>query len=146
MESKGFIVLVVLVAPLLGWLEKYIFSDWEYLTFLGLLVGGDTVLGFYKHYRNHAISSNGWDKIKDKLIVYFSLLILIHILSHFTIDGSDIEALHWTKYAGYSYMIVREAISILENAASISKRLVPTGLLKRLKQYDKEDNSYDEQG
>ena len=141
MESKIFlIVLVAVVTPIIGFFEKYIFGDWEYLTFLILLIVGDTLLGVYLHWRNKSISADAWWKIGDKLITYMSLVIAIHILSHFTIDGVEVRALQWTKYLGYSGMIVKEAISIVTNVGKINSKLVPNALLKRLKDFDNKGN------
>ncbi len=138
MHGYGLQLTVTLAAAgLLKWLEKYIFGDWEYMLFLLLLIVGDTLLGFYLAWRSHTIESRAWAKIVEKLITYFSLLIVCHILADYTIDGQKFEYFAWAKHLGYSALIVRESISIIENAGKIRPNLLPTWILKRLQKFDK---------
>ena len=131
------VLLTVSLAPVLGFFEKFFFNDWEYLQFLIILIAGDTVLGFYKHYKRGTISNKAWGQVLEKFITYGSVLIVIHILSHFTVDGQMVTGFHWIKSLGYSALIVKEAISILENLGGINNKLIPAWILKRLKDFDK---------
>jgi toxin secretion/phage lysis holin len=132
-----FAALSMTTAGLLTWLEKYIFGDWEYLTFLAILIVGDTILGFYWALKSKTITASAWGQIIEKLLTYFSLLIVCHILAEFTIAGRPVSLFTFAKYLGYSVLIVKESISILEHLARINKRLVPAWLLQKLKRFEK---------
>jgi len=132
------VLLSVGLMPILTWLEKYVFSDWEYMMFLIILMVLDTLLGVYKHAKLRTISSSAWSKVIDKMVSYFSLLIIVHVMSHFTIDGEEIVVLNWVKYLAYSSLIVKESISVIENVGAISPKFVPKNLLKKLKEFDKD--------
>ena len=45
------------IAPILEFIEKYVFGDWEFVKFLIVLVVIDTVLGFIKNFMEHDIIS-----------------------------------------------------------------------------------------
>lgn len=125
-----------LLTPLIGWLESYMFCDWEFVRFLAILVAGDTFLGFIKAWKDHKLHSRGFAQIFLKLISYMSILILTHVLTHYKVHGDPSKIFIWFDDMAYAAMIVREAISILENIAGIYPQAVPGWLLKRLKEFD----------
>lgn len=124
------------LTPIVGFLEKYMFSDWEFVRFLVILVAGDTFLGFVKAWRNHKVHSKGFAQIFFKLIAYMSVLILTHVLTHYKVNDNPANIFLWFDDMAYAAMIVRESISILENIGAIYPRAVPVWLLKRLKEFD----------
>lgn len=123
-------------APAMNIIEKYIFSDWEFLIFLFILVALDTITGIWKHYKLQTISSSGFSGFFTKVIVYCLFLIVIHILGNFTDNKISLAALEWVEQVAYGALIVRESISIIENLGVIHPGLIPASVLKRLKQYD----------
>lgn len=136
MKSKIILIASCIVTPFLQFIEKFIFDDWEFLTYFAILIFLDTVLGFIKHLKLGSISSLAWGKILVKLLIYGSILIMAHILTEFTIDGKAMKLFQWIKTFAYAALIVKEGISILENIGSINPKLVPTWILKKLKEFD----------
>ena len=130
------IVATVFFTPLLAFVNKYIFNDWEYAVYLGIAMAVDTVLGFCKHYKNKSLSSSACGKILYKMISYGSILIIVHILTHFTVDSEQIKFFSWMETIAYAALLVKEGISVMENVGAINPRFVPTVILKRLKDFD----------
>lgn len=124
------------------YLEKYLFSDWQFIGFLGILMVIDTVLGIVKHWKNHTVSSQGFSKVFTKCLIYGALLIVVHVLTNFKVDGTVSTAFGWIDDTVYAGMLLREAISILENMAAIDSRLMFPGILKRLQQFDSESGKF----
>lgn len=120
--------------------EKYLFSDWQYLIFLVTIVGIDSILGAYAAYKRHELSSKGWGKIIEKLLIYFSFLVMTHVLMFVTINGQPVTLLSWLDDTLFFAILIREAISVVENAALINPGLVPKWLLAKLKTFDNDGN------
>jgi len=137
MNKLGIILFVSpCLAAILTFVNKYIFNDWEYAIFLVIAIAIDTLLGFYKHFKRGTVSSSAWGKILSKIISYGSILTIIHILSHFTVDCEQVKIFAWIETIAYSALMVKEGISILENVGTINEKWVPTWLLKKLKEFD----------
>lgn len=118
--------------------EKYVFADWQFLNFLIVLVIIDTVLGIYKAYKSDALTTRIVHMLFQKIIIYTCFLVLVHIVSHFTIEGEKNSFFTWFNSFAYSAIIVRESISVLENMGAIRPGLIPYWILKKLRQYDKD--------
>ena len=124
------------LAPLLEVCERYVFGDWEFVKFLIVLVVFDTLLGFVKHFKAHDISSKAYGMIAKKLFVYASVLVVTHVLATYTVSGETIGCLVWFRYFACSSLMVREAISILENCEAVYPGLLPKALVRRLSDFD----------
>lgn len=118
-------------------IEQYVFADWQFLTFLGVLVSIDTLLGLIKSFKMRSLSGKFFGLVAGKIIIYVCFLVLAHILSHYTIEGEKNSFFGWFNNVAYSAVIVRESISVLENMGAIRPGLIPEWILKKLKQYDK---------
>lgn len=127
------LMVCLIASKFVEFFEKYIFSDWSFATFLLVAVGFDTVLSLIYHWRAGTISSAGWNKIGVKLITYFALLFVAHFMRSYVVDGVGAEVFFWIDDVVYGYMIVREALSIIENTEKIRPGSTPYWLVKRLK-------------
>lgn len=137
MTKNLFIVMFGLIsAPIIEHIEKYLYNDWDFIKFLIPLIIMDTIFGVLKNWKYGTLSSDAWGKVVWKFISYTSLLILAHILTHFTVDGNVVVVFTWLDEAVYSALMVKEGISIVENLGAISPTLLPKWLLIRLKQFD----------
>lgn len=136
--SKSILILLVSLGlfPFTGLIEKYFFSDWEFLKYLIIMIVGDTILGFLKNLKAKTLSSRAWGQIVLKLISYMSLLIVSHVFATFTISGSDVKVLDWFETLVLTSLMVKEGISIIENIGAVNESLVPGWLLKKLKEFD----------
>jgi toxin secretion/phage lysis holin len=124
------------ITPLISYLETYIFCDWEFLQFLVILIAIDTILGISRSFRYREIHSGGFARIFLKMAAYMTILILSHVLTNYTVGGTPNIMFLWFDDMAYAAIIIREAISILENVAAIYPQGVPEWLLKRLKEFD----------
>ena len=131
---------LILLASVLGFLklivEKYLFNDWQFLSALFVLVLPDTFLGIWKNLKNKSLSSRDFAGFFEKIGLYASFLILTHVLLTFTVSGKEIGVFAWIDNVFYSAIMVREAISILENIGAIKPDLVPAWILAYLKKFD----------
>ena len=131
-------LLTVPVTPILGAIDKYIFGDWEFVKFLVVVMVLDTVLGFVKHWIRKDVSSKAWGMIGRKVIVYATVLVLAHVLCNFKIGDKVVDSFIWFRYFACSALMVREAISIIENVEEISPGFFPTWVIKKLNGFNNE--------
>lgn len=137
MRNTLFSVIVALPATIfIEAFEKYIFKDWEFVKFLIVAVIVDTLLGFVKAVYAHNVSSKAYGMIAKKLIIYMCVLILSHVLSNFSVGGIKLISFQWFQYFACTALIIREAISIVENIAYLFPGLIPASIMKRLKDFD----------
>ena len=114
----------------------YVYQDWEYAKWIGIAVVVDTLLGFVKHLIHKDASSEGFFvKFSKKIFVYILLLILSNVLANITIHGSAVGTTQWIGTYLCTYMIVREAISVMENANAILP-IFPKSVIKRFKDFN----------
>jgi len=119
-------------------ISKYIFDEWQFLISLVILMVADTVLGFTAAWIHHEVSSKGVGMIFRKVFVYFWILITLHVMTYFIIHNEDAptKIFAWVTMPFYVAMVLREGISIFENAGKIDSKIIPTVILKRLKKFD----------
>lgn len=117
-------------------IEKYIFNDWEFLKYLMILVILDTLISWIYHLKIKDFSSKGFSMILTKLLIYSSILIVAHIIGNFTVEGGNVEIYTWFNSVVCNALIIRESISIIENAAKINPNLVPQRIKKYLVDFD----------
>jgi toxin secretion/phage lysis holin len=131
-----FIAASSVLSVVVGFVDKYVFSDWEFIFTLVVLIVLDTVLGFYLAWKRKEVSSDGFAKLFKKLIVYIVLLICSHTAATVKANGSEIIMLNWLDSVIYSGIIVREILSLFEKCAVIQPNLVPQWILERLRNYN----------
>lgn len=125
-------------APFVAWIEQYVYSDWEFLKFLFVIVSVDTILGLIKSIMERKVSSKGFGMVLKKLLIYTSLLITTSALTKFTVCGAPQVAFSFLSNVVFSAIMVREAISIFENVAEIEPGVLPTSILKYLQKFHSE--------
>ncbi len=129
--SKGYIL-----APITFYVEKYVFSDWEFLKFLFVICSVDTALGVVRAIKDKEISSKGFSMVFNKIITYSAALIATHVLVHFTVDHKTNLIFSFFDSMVFSAIVAREGISIFEKISLISPNSFSTKVLKYLKQFD----------
>ena len=147
---------ITLVIPplqdVLYFFQKYLFSDWEALTYVSVAVFVDTVTGMYAAWRvsrkgqGPPLSSSAFARLGDKMLVYGSLFVLGHVLYSFTVKGEDITLLHNFNLAAVMFMLLRETWSIIENFTKLGIKL-PSWLtnIVKIKSLDPKKNRNSEQ-
>ena len=137
MTKNLFIIISgVISAPLMELIEKYLFKDWDFFKFFFPLIIMDTLLGVIKNWKYGTLSNDAWGKVLWKMLTYGFILILAHIITHFTVDGQVVIVFSYFDEAIYSALVIKESISILENLGAVNPNLIPKWLLQRLKQFD----------
>ena len=134
------------LAVVLQFVRQYLFSDIEFAKVLAVMIGIDTLLGIILSFRSGTISSKGFGMVLKKIVAYGAVLFVIHALTSFPVNGEKNSLFDWFTQIGYGALVVREAISILENAGKLAPGLVPTWILKRLKGFDKSGKPEDLNG
>jgi phage-related holin len=117
--------------------NEYMFCDWQFFTYLTILMFLDLILGVWKHIILETISSAGWGKAIKKFVIYGIVLILAHVMENYSINGTKNILFAWMPIMMYSILMVKESISILENIGVIYPNFIPKWLLSKLKEYDK---------
>lgn len=139
MSVKGFFLYLMFgwaIAPVIGWIEKYVYSDWEFLKFLFVVISVDTILGLLKAFIHKNVSSKGFSMVLRKIIIYTGALITTSALVKFTIEGAPQAAFGFFNNVVFSAIMLREAISIFENIAEIDPNIMPSWILKYLHKFD----------
>lgn len=114
---------------ILAIIEKYLFADWKFLISLFIIVTLDTCLGIYISIIEKKFSSRGFSPLLKKTAVYITLCILSHQLIHLDFSYAN-WLLSTLRYGVYMSMIVRETLSIFENAGKLGY-----GIPKRYRKY-----------
>lgn len=117
-------------------IDKYLFSDIEFIILLSIIVAIDTCLGVLLSINRKQLSSNKFGKLFTKLIVYLLLLISTHILATFEVNNNKIEIFKWVDAAIYSSIMLREFLSIIEKAALLGVTL-PSWVTNKLLELNK---------
>lgn len=117
-------------------LLQYIYQDWEFAKWIGIAIGIDTLLGIIKHiiYKDFS-SEDFWSKFAKKIFIYIVLLILSNILINYTVNGHVVGTTQWFGEYLCVAMLLREAISVLENINAIYP-VLPPWILKRMKDFN----------
>jgi phage-related holin len=126
-----------LLLKLSFYFEKYIFQDWGFAGYLIVPIILDTIIGSYRAKKQGKFKWKEFDKIVDKLITYMTILILVHVMTSFTVDDTTITVFHWMRVTVFSALMAKEGYSILKNLAALNKGYVPVWLLRKLQQVDK---------
>lgn len=136
-KNYKMIALIALpVSPFLEIFERYVFGDWEFVKWLVVLMIVDTFLGFIKHCISKDVSSKAWGMIAKKLIIYSCVMVLSHVMSNYSIAGQVVDSFVWFRYFACTALIIREALSIIENVEEIYPGFFPKAVITKLKGFD----------
>lgn len=115
---------------------KYFYQDWEFAKWIGLAVLIDTLVSMVKHWILHDFASEDfWKGFAKKIFIYMMLLIASNVLINFTVNNHSVGTTAWLGEYLCIAMLIREIVSIVENANAIFP-FCPKWLLKRLKDYN----------
>jgi phage-related holin len=103
--------------------------SWDITVNIFDLVLIDTALGLWKHIKLNSFSSEGWGRFATKIIIYW---LFIKVVDKVNV----ISYIDWTGDLLLSGLLVREAISIIENMGVIYPNIIPKWILKRLQAFD----------
>jgi toxin secretion/phage lysis holin len=130
---------------MIHYMERFLFNDWAFLQFLIILVIIDTLLSVVKNWKLKTASSHGFAKLFIKAVIYGAFLAMVHGLKYYTVNGHPNAFFNWIDDLAYAAIMVREALSIVENIAAIDDRIIPKWFIKRLSQFN-EDGKFIKEG
>jgi len=119
------------------YVEIYIFQDWGFVKYLFIMVFLDTILGVRRSIIQKTFYWRNLNGLKDKLIVYISILVLVHVMTSFTVNDETVTWFSWLRISVFSGLMAKEGFSSLKNIAATNKSYVPVWLLKRFEEWDK---------
>lgn len=123
-----------LTTTVLTWIEQYVYRDWEFLKFLLVLMVLDLLTGVLNAFlKKEAVTSFGFRKTVLKAVQYGVFLIVMHVLSSFTINGETQSIYHWVTQGAYIFLLGIEGKSILENIAKLNSSFDLSEYLERIK-------------
>jgi len=129
-----------ILAPCLEFFKEFIFNDWKFMAFMAVFIVLDTITGVVKAWKRGTVSSQGFTGVMIKVFVYGAFVIVLHGLESFSEKAAVQMAFDWVGTLGYAAVLVREAISIIENLGAIKKGLIPEWILAKLKDFDQDGN------
>ncbi len=132
-----YIIHLAIFLTFLKIIETYLFSDYEYLIWLFILICLDTLTGIIYAWREKNFSSFGFSKVIVKVLLYAVALVVVNVLQNFKIGGQPVAVFDWIDYFLLTAMVLREAISIFENITRIRPDLLPAWILAGLKSFEK---------
>jgi hypothetical protein len=124
------------LAPLIILLERYVFSDVQFILHLVVVVGVDTMLGTILAIKKRKFSSVGFGKLFAKLFVYLVMLIAIHNISNYEVQGERNLVLSWVDSVVYATIMIRELVSIFEKTTLLGYFVPPGWLIKRFQIFE----------
>lgn len=115
------------------------FAEGNFFPLFFLLIGIDTITGIWKSVKLNNFDSYKFGGIMTKIILYGCFLTVVFVMTRFS-SNETITSLftQWAEQGAYAAIVIRESISIIENIGVINPKLLPTWILKRLRQFDEE--------
>lgn len=128
------------LAPVLSFVDRFLWSDWEFVVFLAVLVILDTLTGLVRAWQQRAISSARFQRVVVKVFAYAVVLVALHALSRHTVHGAANPVLKYlAPYLDatvYTAVLLREVLSIHENLAAVGFRVLPRFLTRRMRDFN----------
>jgi phage-related holin len=128
------------LTTVLHFVKQYVYSDWEFLIYLFMLIMLDTLCGVILAVKKGKFNSERLSKFFLKLALYCIVLIAVHVIINFKVNGEHPPFLGWFDDFVFSAMIAREGVSIFEKIALLYPGLFPKWLLKKLEYFDNTGN------
>lgn len=139
-EAKTSTLAVLLAVNYLDLFTKYIFNEFDYLVFLLILIGLDSLAKAYQllfiNTNNEVFSRDKFFKGNAKKAFKYSIfLIAVHVACNFAVKGDKIEIPKGISMAMYSFLIAIEVNSIFTKIGFKTPKII-LDLLK----VEKKDN------
>lgn len=123
------------IAPIIMFVEKFIFNDWEFLKYLLMVMVLDIITALLRVYLKEGsdnITSRGMRQTVIKTVQYFVFLITIHLLTNIHVQGERITIYDWILDVAYTFLIVIEVRSIWENLMGMSDKFDLSGFIEKI--------------
>jgi phage-related holin len=130
------VVIALPITTFFSLFEKYLYNDWKVMTSISIFVLMDTFLGVYKSWKYKCLSSRYFSKFFEKVIAYFFLLIISHHIGNYSINDYAEPILNTLAGSLSLGILIREAISIIENIEIIRPGTVPKYITTKFNLFD----------
>jgi phage-related holin len=124
------------LAPIVAFVERYLWNDWEFAAALAVLITLDTLCGLVRAWKHHRLNSQCLNGLLLKVFAYGAALVMVHTISHHTVHGKPnsllADVVPWLDAALYGAILFREALSIHEHLAALGYSVLPVWALRRL--------------
>ncbi len=122
-----------------GFVNTYIFSEWNFALGFFFIFLIDTWSGIYIAWRQKRFSSTILrTKLMDKTVAYFSIIIAWSIGTKILLNDSQEGILHYLDLGFYNIFVVAELFSIIKNWYEFKRWPVLARLMKHFKGFDPE--------
>lgn len=128
-------LITYMIAPIIMFVEKFIFNDWEFLKYLIIVMVLDIITALFRVYLKEGsdnITSRGMRQTVVKTVQYFVFLITIHLLTNIHVQGERITIYDWILDVAYTFLIVIEVRSVWENLMGMSDRFDLSGFIEKI--------------
>lgn len=132
-------LITYMIAPIIMFIEKYIFNDWQFLKYLIIVMILDIFSALCRVYLTEgkeSITSRGMRQTVVKSVQYFVFLITIHLLTNIHVNGDRITIYDWIIDIAYTFLIVIEIRSIWENLMKMNNKFDLSGFIKKITDSD----------
>lgn len=144
---KSFLVLFndtsIVSISILAFVNRYLFSDWQFGAHLCVVIMIDTIFGVWVSLKNRQFGVVGFSKFITKVIIYWLFLCVVHSLTHFSVEGERNEIFRWFNLFAYSALIVKESASVMLHIEAIKPGQLPRWIITRFVDYNKTGNFAD---
>lgn len=117
-----------------GVVQRYLYSDWEFLIWLLVMVSLNIVLHTWALLKANKLSRIVLDEPLRKVLLYMSVLIACNVMSRYTIHGEPNNSFSWLPQVVYLAIMGAELIEFLSNLQGVSKRQWVRELTKNIQQ------------
>lgn len=126
-------------APILHFIEKWVFDDWQFVAALGILLVLDTGTGVWKGIKKKEFSSRGFGDVFTKVAIYAVALISVHSIGLF-VNSREMSMIgdiikHFDEIV-YCSILFRELWSINENINALGYKILPANILQYMKDFN----------
>lgn len=141
-KSSKIIFATIALSWLVQLVNKYLWSDWEFVTWLAILIAIDTATGMWYAFRMGVINSNAMQSTIRKVVLYGITLVLIHVITNVTVRGNPNIILSYIMpqldAIMYSYIVLREVVSIVENVGKLGYNVFPKWIMRKINDFNEE--------
>jgi phage-related holin len=135
----GWVAAGWVLAPLVEFVERYLWNDWQFAGALAVLVAVDTACGLVRAWHTCTLNSRAFNRLIVKVFAYGAALVTVHTLSHHTLQGVPrgvlADVVPWLDAALYGAILFREVLSIHEHLTALGYPLLPPWVLRHLRHW-----------
>lgn len=119
-----------------GIIDKYLVADWEFVSYLFVLVLINTGLAWWIQWRTKPWSLPKGERLLIKTILYLIFVWAIGLVNNFTIHGIHPPILDWIDDTVFSALMFREFASLVKKSMILLPGIWPQYLVDKILKAD----------